>query len=53
VNILPAVAKRHNTVKLDLLNAQYVRNLNPDNYFNVYTSSYDELNSIGSQYNQY
>jgi outer membrane protein assembly factor BamA len=43
--------KRHNTVKLDLLNAQYVRNLNPDNYFNVYTSSYDELNGIGKDYN--
>ena len=43
--------KRHNTVKLDLLNAQFVRNLNPNNYFNVYTSSYDELNNIASTYN--
>jgi len=43
--------KRHNTAKLELLNAQYVRNLNPDNYFNVYTSSYDELNGIGKDYN--
>lgn len=43
--------KRNNTAKLDLLNAQFVRNLNPDNYFNVYTSSYDELNNIGKDYN--
>ncbi|SEN48167.1 Surface antigen [Flavobacterium sp. CF108] len=43
--------KRYNTAKLELLNAQYVRNLNPNNYFNVYTSSYDELNGIGKDYN--
>lgn len=43
--------KRHNSVKFDLLNAQFVRNLNPNNYFNVYTSSYDELNGIGKDYN--
>lgn len=43
--------KRRNTVKFDLLNAQYVRNLNPNNYFNVYKSSYNELNSIGKDYN--
>ncbi len=43
--------KRHNTAKLELLNAQFVRNLNPGNYFNVYTSSYDDLNGIGKDYN--
>jgi len=43
--------KRRNTVKLDLLNAQFVRNLNPDNYYRVYTSSYNELNGIANQYN--
>lgn len=31
---------------LDLFNAQYVRNLNTDNYFNIYESSYDDLNNI-------
>ena len=31
---------------VDLLNAQYVRNLNPENYFNVYGNSYDRLNDI-------
>ena len=32
--------------RLDLLNVQYVRNLNTDNYFNVYRSSYNNLNDI-------
>ncbi|TDO78156.1 surface antigen-like protein [Flavobacterium chryseum] len=43
--------KRRNTVKLDLLNAQFVRNLNPNNYFRVYSSSYNELNNIAGTYN--
>lgn len=43
--------KRRNTAKLELLNAQFVRNLNPDNYFRVYTSSYNDLNNIGKDYN--
>ena len=43
--------KRYNTAKLELFNAQFVRNLNPNNYFNVYTSSYNELNNIGKDYN--
>lgn len=34
------------TNKIDLINAQYVKNLNTNNYFNVYTSSYDRLNEI-------
>lgn len=34
------------TNQFDLLNVQYVRNLNTDNYFNVYQSSYDRLNEI-------
>jgi outer membrane protein assembly factor BamA len=34
------------TNRLDLFNIQYIRNLNPDNYFGVYTNSYDELNDI-------
>lgn len=32
--------------RLDLMNIQYVRNLNTDNYFNVYRSSYNNLNNI-------
>ena len=34
------------TNHLDLLNVQFVRNLNPENYYNVYTSSYNSLNDI-------
>ena len=34
------------TNHLDLLNIQFVRNLNPENYYNVYTSSYNSLNDI-------
>ena len=32
--------------RLDLLNIQYVRNLNTANYFNVYRNSYNNLNNI-------
>lgn len=32
--------------RLDLLNVQYVKNLNTDNYFNVYRNSYNNLNEI-------
>lgn len=32
--------------RMDLINVQYVRNLNTDNYFNVYRSSYNNLNEI-------
>ena len=35
----------------DLLNIQYVRNLNTENYFNVYRNSYDELNNIAQTSN--
>ncbi|MBW4361965.1 translocation and assembly module lipoprotein TamL [Flavobacterium taihuense] len=43
--------KKNTTARFDLLNFQYVRNLNPENYYNVYTSSYDALNDIGKTYN--
>ena len=43
--------KRNNTARFDLFNMQYVRNLNPKNYFNVYESSYTALNEIGRVYN--
>lgn len=34
------------TNRFDLFNVQYVKNLNPDNYFNVYSTSYNTLNDI-------
>jgi len=37
---------RMHTYRLDLMNVQYVRNLNTDNYFNVYENSYNRLNEI-------
>ena len=39
------------THQLDLLNIQYVRNLNTDNYFNVYRNSFQELNQIATSEN--
>jgi len=39
----PAKSK---TWRLELANVQYVRNLNVDNYFNVYSSSFDQVNDI-------
>ena len=38
--------KPNKTARFDLFNAQFVRNLNPKNYYNVYTSSYDALNTL-------
>jgi outer membrane protein assembly factor BamA len=43
--------KKHNTARFDIVNMQYVRNLNPQNYFNVYESSYNALNDIAKVYN--
>jgi outer membrane protein assembly factor BamA len=37
------------TNEFDLVNLQYVRNLNPDNYFNVYKTSYNRLNEIANE----
>ncbi|MGZ9674868.1 translocation and assembly module lipoprotein TamL [Flavobacterium sp. GNP001] len=43
--------KKNYTARFDLINTQYVRNLNPQNYFNVYGSSYNALNAISKKYN--
>lgn len=45
-----APPRREHSSKLDLLNIQYVRNLNPEKYFDVYESSYDRLNGIAQKY---
>lgn len=42
---------KENNFRVDLLNVQYVRNLNTANYFTVYQSSYDRLNNLASTYN--
>lgn len=41
----------NHTARFDLFNIQFVRNLNPQNYFNVYGSSYDALNDLSKEYN--
>lgn len=42
--------KRNTTVRYDLMNIQYVKNINVQNYFNVYNSSYQILNDIAKNY---
>tara|TARA_B110000503_G_C7158879_1_gene418672 strand:+ start:957 stop:3425 length:2469 start_codon:yes stop_codon:yes gene_type:complete len=44
-------SKKNTSSKFELLNLQFVKNLNINNYFNVYTSSYNDLNEIGQIYN--
>ena len=43
--------KKNNTARFDLFNVQFVRNLNPQNYFNVYKSSYTVLNNLANNPN--
>ncbi|MGX7667457.1 translocation and assembly module lipoprotein TamL [Flavobacterium pedocola] len=43
--------KKNNSARFDLFNVQFVRNLNPGNYFSVYKSSYNTLNTIAQIYN--
>ncbi len=38
------------TIQLELLNAQYIRNLNVDNYFNVYSSEYSKILDVATAY---
>ena len=40
-----------NNFRFDLLNINYVRNLNAGNYFNVYRTSYNRLNELAALYN--
>lgn len=42
---------KNNSARVELLNIQFVRNLNPANYFNVYGSSYRALNQIAQTFN--
>ncbi|MET6991597.1 BamA/TamA family outer membrane protein [Sediminicola arcticus] len=46
-NWSPSETKNHN---IELLNIQYVRNLNPDRYYNVYNNSYELLDNIADNY---
>lgn len=44
------IPKKNTTFRFDLLNVQFVKNINPDNYFNVYRSSYKALNQFATAY---
>lgn len=41
---------KNTTSRFDLVNVQFVKNLNVANYFNVYRSSYDNLNELAQIY---
>lgn len=41
---------RRQNYQLGLVDLQYVRNLNPNNYFNIYRNSFDRLNKIAANY---
>jgi outer membrane protein assembly factor BamA len=43
--------RKNTTFRFDLLNIQFVKNINPDNYFNVYNSSFNALNDLADIYN--
>jgi outer membrane protein assembly factor BamA len=42
--------KDDTSMRFDLFNTQFIRNLNADNYFNVYRSSYNRLNDLSHIY---
>lgn len=39
------------SIQLELLNAQYIRNLNVDNYFSIYNSEYRKLDKVADIFN--
>ena len=43
--------KKNTSVRYDLLNIQFVKNVNPENYFNIYRSSFESLNDLAIKYN--
>ena len=42
--------KKNTSFRLDLFNIQFVKNVNKSNYFNIYQSSYDALNTLANLY---
>jgi len=43
--------KKNKSARFDLLNVQFVKNVNTKNYFNIYDSSYITLNNLAIAYN--
>ncbi|MGI9547932.1 MAG: BamA/TamA family outer membrane protein [Flavobacteriaceae bacterium] len=46
-NWSPSNSKKHN---VELLNVQYLRNVNPDRFYNVYQTTYSNLNTVAQDY---
>jgi outer membrane protein assembly factor BamA len=40
--------RKNTTARFDLFNIQFIKNVNVDNYFNIYKSSYNGLNAIAT-----
>lgn len=43
--------KKNITIRYDLFNIQFVKNVNTGNYFNIYQSSYNALDVLANNYN--
>ncbi|WP_255402247.1 BamA/TamA family outer membrane protein [Tenacibaculum sp. SG-28] len=43
---------KQKTIQLELINGQYIKNLNVENYFLVYASEYEKLKSIANLYDE-
>lgn len=43
--------RKNTSIRYDILNIQFVKNLNVGNYFNIYQSSYSALSTLASNYN--
>lgn len=41
---------QRSTARIDIVNIQFVKNLNTSNYFNIYKSSYETLNILAQSY---
>ena len=43
--------RNNSSIRFDMLNVQFVKNVNPENYFNIYRSSFENLNELAIKYN--
>ncbi len=43
--------RKNTSIRYDLMNIQFVKNVNPENYFNIYRSSFESLNDLAIKYN--
>jgi Omp85 superfamily domain len=45
------IPRKNATAKFDLINIQYVKNINIGNYFSIYNSTYNQINNFAKKYN--